>query len=458
MAAIDKSGGLTPSERHLATLCEKSFLRLWSYPNLYRDEGRRAGKGDGKELCDLLVVFGDDVIIFSDKFCKFPDSSSALVDWRRWYKRSIQKSANQVFGAEAWIRQHPKQIYLDRGCTQLFPLALPPVSNGRLHRIVVARDSSTRCKAFFGRTASGSLMLNSGIIGAAHIDHPFTVGIIAPTRGFVHVLDDYTLDEIMREVDTITDFVAYLTKKEKLFTSKALVVAAGEEELLAHYLIHTDTTGEHDFVFPEEMGVVLFEEGGWASVKTDPRYIAKKQADRVSYLWDMQIETYHQHFLDGTLVEGSDLAISDHELGLRIMASEPRLSRRHLAYAIGDVMDRTPRGKSMARTVLSRERAKVGYVFLVVPHDDGADNESRKRRRAMLWAYCLVTRLKNPTLEYVIGIGTEPMSEPEHSYDLLCFDTTHWSPDLEAEAQRVHNLGILRKPTLTQHRTTEYPS
>ena len=38
------------TERMLAEFCERTFLKLWSYPNPYKD--------DGHELCDLLVVFG----------------------------------------------------------------------------------------------------------------------------------------------------------------------------------------------------------------------------------------------------------------------------------------------------------------------------------------------------------------------------------------------------------------
>ena len=62
-----KSDGITPSERYLSKLCRRSFLGLWSYPNLHTDDGRKAEKGVGHELCDLLVVFGNNVIIFSDK-------------------------------------------------------------------------------------------------------------------------------------------------------------------------------------------------------------------------------------------------------------------------------------------------------------------------------------------------------------------------------------------------------
>jgi len=59
MQQINKSPGLTETERYLAKVCERTFLSLWSYPNLYREAG--------KELCDLLVVFDRHILIFSDK-------------------------------------------------------------------------------------------------------------------------------------------------------------------------------------------------------------------------------------------------------------------------------------------------------------------------------------------------------------------------------------------------------
>ncbi len=66
--------GTTASERALTRLARKAFLSLWSYPNVYSDEGRSKGKGkgDGKELVDLLVVFGNDVLLFGQAL-RFPD-------------------------------------------------------------------------------------------------------------------------------------------------------------------------------------------------------------------------------------------------------------------------------------------------------------------------------------------------------------------------------------------------
>ena len=94
---VKKSGGLTASENKLAILGYHTFLSLWSYPNPYKMQS------NGKELCDLLIVFDKHIIIFSDKDCAYGNSGDALVDWRRWYKKAIQKSAEQLIGAKNWI-------------------------------------------------------------------------------------------------------------------------------------------------------------------------------------------------------------------------------------------------------------------------------------------------------------------------------------------------------------------
>lgn len=56
---IEKSKGLTDGEQKVVELCEKSFLKLWSYPNLYKESG--------KELCDNLIIFNKTIILISEK-------------------------------------------------------------------------------------------------------------------------------------------------------------------------------------------------------------------------------------------------------------------------------------------------------------------------------------------------------------------------------------------------------
>src|SRR5436189_5983286 len=96
---IARGAGLTPSEKYLASLADKAFLNLWSYPNLFIDR-KQGGKGDGKELCDLLVVCGDDILIFSDKTVAWPTVDEFQIAWSRWYRAAIEQSVATIRGAE----------------------------------------------------------------------------------------------------------------------------------------------------------------------------------------------------------------------------------------------------------------------------------------------------------------------------------------------------------------------
>ena len=155
---VVKGVGVTESERYLATLAEKSFLNLWSYPSPYRDQKAGSnGQGDGKELCDLLVVCGDHIIIFSEKSIQWP-SGELNIAWSRWVKRAVMAAAKQAQGAERWIEEHPDRIFLDRNCENPFPIDFPEPAKRKFHNVIVARGASEQCKKHF-EGHSGSLMI-----------------------------------------------------------------------------------------------------------------------------------------------------------------------------------------------------------------------------------------------------------------------------------------------------------
>ena len=126
--------------------------------------------GEGAELCDLLVVFENHILIFSDKDCDFPPGHDRDVAWSRWFKKAILKSAQQVGGAERWIRSFPERVYLDRKCRTRIPLPLP------------TGDQHLRPESQGG--------------------HPFAIGNIDPTRGFVHVFDEVSLGIVLSTLST----------------------------------------------------------------------------------------------------------------------------------------------------------------------------------------------------------------------------------------------------------------
>ena len=344
-------------------------MSLWSYSNLHTDEGRRRGKGFGNELCDLLVVFGNDVIIFSDKYIKFNQTIDTIIAWKRWYKKAVRKSANQLFGAENWLRNYKERIYVDPQCTTRLPICIPDRDKIRVFRIAVALGVYEACKNFFGGNSLGSLMVNSAIAGEEHYDHPFHIGHVNPSKGFVHVFDDFTLNAVLRELDTVSDFISYLVKREIFLSkNKPMIVAAGEEQLLSIYLTKLNQDGEHDFVLPGKSNAdfISFDESFWESMVHNPQYIRKKEADRISYVWDSLIERFAKY---GGIYDESGSRYQDIsmlEQGLRIMASEPRIRRRQLADALGNLLENTPEGKGATRVVYSNDFPANAYVFLIL--------------------------------------------------------------------------------------------
>ncbi len=160
----------------------------------------------------------------------------------------------------------------------------------------------------------------------------------------MHVFDDTSLNVLMTYLDTISDFVGYLTKKEKLLESGLHVLAAGEEELLAEYVSKLNDAGEHDFVFPKNISGVLLEEGGWAKFLASDERRAQAAANEISYSWDTLIEKFLHHLMSGTQYEVTHPEIREQERSFRWLARENRTRRRMLAKAIHELLAKTPRG------------------------------------------------------------------------------------------------------------------
>jgi hypothetical protein len=186
MSAIEQSKGTTDSERYLAQLAEQSFLNLWSYPNVFNDK-KPYRNGDGQEICDLLVVCGDHVLIFSCKSIAWPGGDDVDLAWRRWSKRAIRDSAKQIRGAQRWLTNFPDRVFVDPKCTQRLPLQLPREDRRKVHGIVVALGAGAACKEYF-KSQYGSFIIAPQLQGDAHFEgshlRPFTVGDVEPTGSF----------------------------------------------------------------------------------------------------------------------------------------------------------------------------------------------------------------------------------------------------------------------------------
>ncbi|WP_439543402.1 hypothetical protein [Hyphomicrobium sp.] len=478
--AIVRSEGGTPSERYLAKLADKSFLNLWSYPNTFIDK-KADGKGDGKELCDLLVVCGDDILIFSDKTVAWPGGDDEELAWKRWYKRAIAKSVDQIRGAERWIRNFPDRIYLDRVCSKPLPFPLPPPERRRIHGIVVALGAGQACRKHFGG-GTGSLAVRPELKGDAHWNGesvtPFVVGDVNPEGSYVHVLDDATLDIVLGELDTISDLTTYFIRKERLVRNGQLVWANGEEDMVAYYMTRLNREGEHDFTLPDgasltENDHITLAGGFYARMRQNPQYQAKKLADRNSYLWDKLINQFTTHMLAGTSVifEGQTSLLSDLEEGVRHMALVPRYKRRLYGDSILDVLQGGQSTDRYMRAMLpgpTEPDRSTGFFFMTLAVAnwslDGGYEQYRKVRMAMLKAYALALHETNPNLEQVVGIATEPpdpRAESGSSEDLILMEKPNWTDELRADLDKKKRLFNIMEPGNFKERSllgNEFPS
>lgn len=433
-----KAQGLTVSEKILAELCEKSFLRLWTYPNLY--------KKPAKELTDLLVIFRDDVLIFSDKSCDYPDTGDAMLDWRRWFRRAIGASAHQVHQAERWLRSRPGQVFLDPKCTEHLPLNLPNPKRLKFHHICIATGAAERCRAATGRT---SLAINVNVIDD---EQPFSVGKVRGIAGWLHVLDGLSLNLLLNELSTASDFIAYLNAKSKLFDGKKFLRAPSEADLLALYLWYGRS-------FPGADGPYVVQPDLWAQVEADSRFQAGRRENAVSRFWDQLIEYLTEHYLEHTLEVGNELEVTEFEEVARIMASESRFHRRVLSKAILERADRAREAK--IGTLMPSERPDVVYTLLIGRGDQGGDHAKYRADRSQeLQLRCLAAKAARPNCRYIVGIALDARGVNGSSEDFVYFDTNGWTNEITARAAQIrHELQYFLpgKAIETRINEDEYP-
>jgi hypothetical protein len=252
---IAKSEGVTPTEKLLAELCDQSFLKLWCYPNPYRD--------DGKELCDLIVVFENDVLIFFDRENRRFDADPVDINlaWKRWHKEVIEKQTATAHGAERYIRSG-RAIYLDSKKTQKFPIPVD-LANVRFHKILVAHGVREACKNSSPDNVMGSLAISYEPKGSTSIGQPFFVEI--DRENPIHVLDTENLAIALNELDTIFDFIAYLDAKTDAIHRHQWLMYCGEEDLIAHYFLNfDDARNRHMIGTFDDVDSVHIGEGEWA--------------------------------------------------------------------------------------------------------------------------------------------------------------------------------------------------
>ena len=387
------------SEQITYELCKKSFLSLWSYANPLR--------ADGKELCDVLVVFDPHIIILSVKEIRYADNADESVALRRWERRAVEKSVKQIYNAQRWITLNRAVLASDKKT-----VPIPDAKKLKIHRVAVALGSE------------GKVSIGSGDFG----------------KGYVHVYDEVSAHRILHELDTVTDFVDYLTAIESLSTHFR---HRGQEDLLALYL-------ENNRSFPDKLDILLIQGDMWKEFENRPEVRKRREEDRISYLWDSIIEEFTGYVQDGALEFESNPG--ETELVLRTMAKEIRFSRRVLSQQIDDILRTTPKTKRRSKLLQSQS----GIIYVLLVSEKGRDREDRRRE---LELRCYVAKNIFPSSPIVVGLATEHYDPEGHSFDACYLQYEKWTKEQQKLARKVQEeLGLFTKTRLESLHVEEYPA
>jgi len=454
--AISKSKGVTPSEQLLAQLCENTFLKLWSYPNPCRD--------DGKELCDLIVVFGNEVLIFFDRENRRFDENpqDEALAWKRWKKEVIDKQIATAHGAERYIEQG-RSIYLDAKKTQPFPIPIDP-SKARFHKIVVAHGVREACKNSSPNNVSGSLAICYGPKHSESLERPFFLQLDRADP--VHVLDTDNLEIVLNELDTIFDFTAYLDAKVEAIQRHNVITYCGEEDVVAHYFLNFNDKNKRYMIGAlDDFDYVHIGEGEWVDFEKSEFYARRKEANESSYFWDRLLQITSNNALKGIL--GGNSQPFHGKSALHFMAKEPRFSRRGLSdHMLQSIRNFPETDEPVVRNVLLMPSFYDGtyYVFLQLK-TQGQPNSVQKHREvrtAMLEIACAAVKLKSPETERVIGIAIDApkFAGQDNPEDMILMEFEDWSAERKAHYEEMNKkLRFFTTPQMkvTNQTISEFP-
>ena len=426
---VEKSVGVTETERFLAEFCERSFLKLWSYPNPYKD--------DGHELCDLLAVFGDYVFIFFDRENVLPEApdKDPQVLWDRWKRNVIDRQVKTAHGAARYICSG-RAIFLDGKGTTPFPLAIDP-AKAIIHKIIVAHGAKAACEKASTQNVYGSLAISYGETDGGPTE-PFHIEI--DKQNPVHIFDSHNMPIVLAKLDTVSDFSTYLDEKLRAVAKLHYLTYCGEEDLLGHYLLNYDDSIKRHVIGPKgeaDINGVMIGEGEWHGFIETDLYKNTKKEDSISYFWDELIQRTCQNSLNGTL--GGNSNITGGESAIFEMVKEPRFMRRGLAdkmlTAVQDFPDH-PSQFTRKVTFLPSFLPDVGYVLfqLRAPDSFKAEPDYREKRQWLLEIACGAAKNKFPNLIKLIGIGIDApkFAGGTNAEDFILMPCGTWTDEMRA--------------------------
>lgn len=321
-------------------LAQVSFLKDWCFQNPKLE--------DGKELCDLLIIFDDNLFIWQIKNVKLEDG--------QYKEKHKTKNTNQLIGAH-------KQIF-------------------KLNKKVVLPNYGELDPSLFKH-----VFLCSVFMGEPEIGYSF----IEKANGYlIHIIHKDSLHKIVNELDTVSDFIRYYKTKEAIHSNSInLIVMGGEEELLAYYV-------KNNREIPlEQNNITLIDDGIWSNLKNLPQYNARNDANKFAAIWDEQI----QHLLE----EFKSQSIYHKPLLIEFLRPT-RFYRRVLSKVFIDLILKAARTKvaTINRYLYTEETDNTAYCFV---YGDAEQGYTAEKIEVVLEMCGWISKYLYPNARVVIGIA-----------------------------------------------------
>lgn len=174
-------------EQLVYDIIEKAIPDIFCYPSpkdLY---------GDKKEICDLIIIIDEILILISVKNYEFKGIYS------RYFNNTIAKAINQLYGAERKLFGN-KEIFLEHP------------------KLGVKKFRKAKIKKIF------SIIVN---LGEGVKYYPFNKS--TSNGRFVSIFDKLTFQNLIKELDTISDLIKYLEDREEVFKNSDTIILPLDE-------------------------------------------------------------------------------------------------------------------------------------------------------------------------------------------------------------------------------------
>lgn len=408
------------SEEYLGGLAERSFLKLWTIPNPYRSPG--------KEVSDLIVVFGDDVVIFSDKACEFKADVGLELAWSRWKRDAIDGSVKQLAGAARKLALREFGPFTDRKAKEVYQYHFPTKETWRLHLIGIARPSlepgaippEWEGLTYVGETSSS----------------PFEVEPLKVEGKLVHIFDGATIDLLLSQLDTAPDFISYLVERERTL-SECSGYTFAEPDRLATAIKQWGDNGKPSIGSPD---LDTIRKGSWNQYIASRDFERTRELNGPSRAIDRLLEHFHHEFETNGFI-GSELrSHSSHESALRLLAGENRFSRRVVAHELWDILGEQDKKCFWISTISSPTKKDLRYVWVAYPQppeeESPGDVERTIEEYLSVQILAVCADFDEPL---VVGIAVPNTAASETVYIMKVFDGSYMTEGDKREAKKTRD-------------------